>query len=448
MMNQAIKHGAVGAAIVLLALSGLTWSGARAGELPRAESDSQRRRPVRYESVRAWLWANAIRPDSVDGSGPTTDLLPLSPWVAGADIIALGDGTHGTREFYTVKRRIIQLFAETGIARTVVFEGPWPEFLKLNDYVQGEDGDPRELLKMVSFPFWDAVEILELVEWARELNASREPGERVELLGADVFTSRPQASANEVLEFLATVDPPAVSAATSAYACVASGIGPSTSSPACGASLTSVRVNLEQKREAYEAATSRRAYQRAFHSARSLEWLHAFLAGGDDRDAVRDVGLAANVTYFSEEWTEGERLVVWMHNEHIGKIPALDGWKSMGQHLDESHGTRYVAIGTCMLNGTLRVYEGASSNVVSIQSPLPTNYEVLFARAGWDTMIVPLFHPDIPAWLVGPGNIRIATAGYDPEKTRPYHNAHVSLPDKYDAVIYVRDASPIGLLRD
>jgi erythromycin esterase-like protein len=63
-------------------------------------------------------------------------------------------------------------------------------------------------------------------------------------------------------------------------------------------------------------------------------------------------------------------------------------------------------------------------------------------------MVVPLFHPDTPEWLVGPGNMRIATGGYDPTKALPYHNASFSLPDKYDAVIYIRETSPIATLDD
>jgi erythromycin esterase len=439
-----LGRGGIILGIGLLALSGLTSASARAGD--RSGAEITRRRPVRHDPVRVWLWKNAIRLDSVDGFGPPTDLLPLSPWVAGADIIALGDGTHGTREYYTVKRRLLQFFAEAGIARTLVFEGPWPEFLKVNDYVQGGDADPREaLLEMTSYPFWRAEEILELAEWAREFNASRAPDERIEILGADVYLDNPRAAADLVVEFLQEVDPVAAEAAVESYACVPESIK---TSAQCGVSIMAVRVVVEQNAEAYQAASSLRSYQRALHSARVLEQLNGwFQAAPADKDAVRDTGLAANVAWFSEEWTGSERLLVWMHSAHIGKLPALGDWKSMGQHLVEKYGSRYFAIGTCMLNGTLRVYFGTSS-VVSIQAPLPTNYELLFARASWDAMVVPLFHPDTPEWLVGPGNMRIATGGYDPTKALPYHNASFSLPDKYDAVIYIRETSPIATLDD
>lgn len=424
-------------AIAALALSGLTTGLWAAGASP--DEGTRRLRPVKHDPIRVWLWENSVRLDSVDGVGPTTDLLPLSPWVAGADIIALGDGTHGTREFYTVKRRLVQFFAEAGIARTVVFEGPWPEFLKLNEYIQGGDGDPREVLRtMKSYPFWKAEEIVELAVWAREFNGSRGAGERIEILGGDVLTDDPRAAADVVLEFLQGVDPVAASAATESYACVPASIK---TSAQCGTSITSVRVLLEQNADAWQGASSLRSYQRALHTARVLEQVRGYYAVDPlERDTWRDAHLADNVQWFSDVWTGSEGLVVWMHNEHIGNLPAIGQWKSMGQHLKERFDSRYLTVGTCMLNGTLRRYIGTETDVIAMQAPLPSNYEVMFSRAGWSAMAVPLFHPDNPEWLKGPGNLRFGTAGYRPSGFLD-HNPSYSLPDKFDVILYIEETT-------
>jgi len=412
-----------------------------------AEGESSRRHPIHHDPVRVWLHENAVHIKSVDSEGSITDLLPIAPWLGGADIIALGDGTHGTHEYYTIKRRLIQFMAETGIARTVVFEGPWPEFLRINDYVQGGEGNARELVKTEAFPFWETEEIVELVEWTREFNASRAPDERIELLGGDVVTLDSRSAADEVISFLQKVDPVAASAATSSYQCVPDQI----KSDSCGLSATGVRSVLEQNAIDYQAASSRSAYLRALHSAQVVESSHVFFAvspaeGEWERDRVRDEILAQYMSWFSEVWTGEERVVVWAHNEHIGGLPAVGEWKSMGQHLKEAFGDRYFTIGTCMLNGSLRRY-ALESSVVAMQPPLDTNYELLFKRAGWEIMAIPLFLPNLPSWLIGPAHLRFGSAGYDPS-VKEFHNPEYSLPDKFDAIIYVRSTTPTSQIGD
>src|SRR4029077_9519365 len=58
-----------------------------------------------------WVTGTAI---PLSGTGPTLaldDLAPLQDLIGDAHIVALGEDTHGTREFFRMKHRIIEYLA-------------------------------------------------------------------------------------------------------------------------------------------------------------------------------------------------------------------------------------------------------------------------------------------------------------------------------------------------
>ena len=58
-------------------------------------------------------------------------------------MIALGESTHGTREFFQMKHRLLEyLVAEHGVTAFVI-EAAMPEAFELNRYVLTGEGDPR-----------------------------------------------------------------------------------------------------------------------------------------------------------------------------------------------------------------------------------------------------------------------------------------------------------------
>src|SRR5688572_14422981 len=83
------------------------------------------------EDPAAWVRRNAL---------PLEDITGL-PWISSARIVALGDATHGTHEFFASKGAIIQSLVLDRGFRTIAFEGPYAEFESVRRYVSGEDID-------------------------------------------------------------------------------------------------------------------------------------------------------------------------------------------------------------------------------------------------------------------------------------------------------------------
>ena len=59
------------------------------------------------DAARSWLKANAIRLNTVEAGHGFADMQPLKKIVGDARIVALGEATHGSREFFQLKHRML-----------------------------------------------------------------------------------------------------------------------------------------------------------------------------------------------------------------------------------------------------------------------------------------------------------------------------------------------------
>ena len=147
--------------------------------------------------------AQAIRLDTVEAGHGFADMQPLKKVVGNARIVALGEATHGTREFFQLKHRMLEFLA-TEMGFTIFsIEANMPEAYRLNDYVLYGRGNPKELLRGMYFWTWDTEEVLDMILWMREFNQSGKG--RVEFTGFDMQT--PDVALQIVDDFVAKFDP-------------------------------------------------------------------------------------------------------------------------------------------------------------------------------------------------------------------------------------------------
>ena len=137
-------------------------------------------------AVAEWVRSTAIRLQTVEAGHGFADLQPLKRVVGNARIVSLGEATHGTREFFQLKHRLLEFLA-TEMGFTIFsIEANLPEAYRLNDYVLRGVGDPRQLLRGMYFWTWDTEEVLDMILWMRAFNASGRG--RVQFTGFDMQT--------------------------------------------------------------------------------------------------------------------------------------------------------------------------------------------------------------------------------------------------------------------
>jgi erythromycin esterase-like protein len=155
------------------------------------------------DAVNEWIRANAIRLTTPVAGHGFDDMQPLKRVVGGARIVSLGEATHGTREFFQLKHRMLEFLA-TQMGFTIFsIEANMPEAYRLNDFVLTGKGDPSELIHGMYFWTWDTEEVLDMVLWMREFNKSGKG--RVEFTGFDM--QAPDVAKQIVHDFVAMADP-------------------------------------------------------------------------------------------------------------------------------------------------------------------------------------------------------------------------------------------------
>jgi erythromycin esterase-like protein len=177
-----------------------------------------------------WIRKHAIPLRTVEAGHGFDDMQPLANVVGDARIVALGEATHGTREFFQLKHRMLEFLASQKGFTIFSIEANMPEAYRLNDFVLNGTGDPRQLLKGMYFWTWNTDEVLDMILWMREFNRSGKG--KLQFTGFDM--QKPDVAIQIVQSFVTLHDRSYEETVESAYHDVAQQKKKSQSQPAFG----------------------------------------------------------------------------------------------------------------------------------------------------------------------------------------------------------------------
>ncbi len=438
--------------LALILINAVACSGGGPTYQPPAED------PVPSEIVN-WLQTNAVPFDTAQPGVDYTDLMPLKDMVGNARIVSLGEATHGTREFFQMKHRVLEFLVKEMDFNVFAIEATWSEANRINDYVHTGQGDPEVLLSGLYFYSWNTEEVLEMIRWMREHNQNPGDHPTVSFLGFDM--QFPGMAIHNVYVFLQAVDASAVSFVSERYDCMSLYANSPTGwsgwpvsrkryddqsaayRDSCRADLLEVYDFLVQHQAEYEAASSVQEFAQALQSARIV--LQYEDMESQRTPGARDFYMAENAIWLLDQAGPDDKMVLWAHNLHVADDPAYSGGGSMGHHLRGAYGDDMVIVGFDFYQGEFRagtIYANGSRgpwDVHSVGVPPKFSYEYYFHSAGLERLILDLrgVNMETPAtsWLAGPRNMRWIGSGFwtnSPER----HFTRISLPSHYDLVIY------------
>ncbi len=149
--------------------------------------------PDTTAAVVEWVRSHAVPLDTVEPEADRRDLQPLLAHLAEARIVAVGESTHGTRDFFQFKDRLWRLLVEEAGFRAFAMEAGFAAAQAVDAYVMGGEGTAAEALEALRIGVWNTDEVLDLIEWTRAYNATVPADERVRFYGID--------ARNDSLEF-------------------------------------------------------------------------------------------------------------------------------------------------------------------------------------------------------------------------------------------------------
>src|SRR5216683_4606030 len=91
--------------------------------------------------VTSWFKSAAMPLDSTSPESGLDDLRQMESTIGNARIVAMGEATHGTREFFQLKHRMLEFLVEKKGFTVFGIEANWPESLAINDYVLNGTND-------------------------------------------------------------------------------------------------------------------------------------------------------------------------------------------------------------------------------------------------------------------------------------------------------------------
>lgn len=305
------------------------------------------------------------------------DLGMIGRIVGDAQVVGLGESTHGTREFFQAKHRILEYLVREHRFSVFAIEANQLAVERLNAWVMGGPGTARDAMRVL-FRVWNTEEMLALVEWARGHNAAH-PRQPVRFVGYDMQEHR--RPADSLQAFLARVEPALLApleAWTAEYRAEGSYATPHV--PELTRALWSQRADslhrtIAARRAGWLAAA------RSGADSLAVEWAaqNAELFRQAARFNValnspeRDSLMAANLDWALRTLYPEARAVVWAHDVHVshGGDPdrSFNAGAQMGAHLKHTYAYEYRAF-------SLLTAEGAYSATRSF-----TDHEIIAAEA-------------------------------------------------------------------
>jgi erythromycin esterase len=375
------------------------------------------------------------------------DLKAFGDAVGDARIVALGEASHGTREFFQMKHRLLEYLVREKGFTVLAREQNWSDSLAIDRYIKAGEGDPR---RQLNFEEEGA-----MVEWMRAYNRTAAGGKLLTYTGFDM--QGVAGAADAALAYLQRYSPQDAPGAEAAYA-QARRIDEDHSNlflpgASQAASLAeAVLAKFDAHRAEWTKASSKEAWRDARQAAAVV------VQAGNLRVEAKGLGyrdemMARNAEWLADAAHPSEKIVLWAHDVHVASDAGRDSRK-MGGWLRERFGTELYVVGFAFRRGEVRAV-GIESGVGKgyadwpVQASPEGSGDAILSAAG-----MPLFFLNmtglphdgaLSGWLAEPHlfhNVTglVAIGGEDSNLDSS------SLPKDFDGLIFMEDTHAARLL--
>ena len=416
-----------------------------------------RREPGAKKTLPSLIRRSSESFDSVDDANFTA----LLRRIGDARVVLIGEASHGTSEFYSLRAAISRRLIEEKGFRIIAAEADWPDASRIDHYVRHREASPTDWSAFARFPtwMWRNVEVRRFVDWLHDYNKDFAPANKAGFYGLDLYSL--YISARAVIDYLEDVDPELADVARRRYGCLT----PYEEDPAaygyaaltgkyrsCEQDVTKIMGELFRKRLDYSHNDGPRfldATQNAALVANAERYYRVMYYGSRESWNLRDMHMFETLQRVMESHGSDSKAVVWAHNSHIGDASATEMW-ARGEHnigylCQRQFGALSYRIGFGTDHGTV----AAASNwdgpmeVKSVRPAHGRSYERQFHETGQPGLITPLRHNDNLEVIGELAQRRLERAIgviYRPETEMASHYFEAELPRQFDEYIWV-DAS-------
>jgi erythromycin esterase len=374
-----------------------------------------------------WLREQAVPLAGCEPGSGLADLRPLAPMFAGARVVGLGEATHGTREFFQLKHRLVELLAcELGFG-VFAIEASLPDAIGVDEYVQGLRDDAAAVLTGMRFWTWDTQEVLALLQWLRSVPRPM----RMRFCGFDM-----QHPSTAVLKVIDRLRPQEAAEARRRLAWLGN------DDRARSFAGLSPRRRAGVVRFAEQLCTALDDDPNAVVVRQAAALLHDLRGAA----ATREQSMAANIAAVSR--STGRPVVAWAHNGHVQRTGvAGSSVLAMGGHLRSTFGAAYVPVGFVFNRGGFRAQALPGGGMTDfVVGPGPEgSLDRAMAAVGLPVFAVDLRRAPttgpVADWLASAPLTRSVGSAYAYDRDHRFWRG-ANPRDAFDVLVFVDETSP------
>ena len=372
----------------------------------------------------------------------------------GTRIIALGEATHGNREFQQLKREVFEILVRKYDVRALVIEGDCGGCTIINEYIQGGEGDDRELTKLLGYRLYRTDDMQELIRWMHDYNETVPEEGKVRLYGMDI--QRSTFNIQVLKEFYDRVDPERAADVSAQlddlFGTEEDGYDKERADEII-ASMDALSKELENRSEAYIEASDPDTYLRACLSTKALNCYIRYGEKENYSHRYRDESMKSMVDRIltHEEQEHGSELMLACHNGHMTKNQS-SRFTFLGKFLHDEMQDAYFAIGTdfyitsCNLPGN----NGRMVKEFCSDDPLACNMKdssldkglLIFSNVDEESSLYPYISESIPTGSLGEAFTPLMLL------MKNQYQLYFAPEDMYDAMILYYQTTPTQIWED
>ena len=316
-----------------------------------------------------WLIDNAHPLKSVVAGSGFEDLQWLKPVLKDVPYVGLGEATHGTREFFQMKHRMLEFLVRQMGFTVFAMEASYQGCENINNYILYGKGDAYSALASQGFWTWNTEEVIDMIEWMRKYNRTVPNNKKVQFFGFDIQQFAKSGAIDSVRNYLKKVDTTLAKRndkllqwlykqdSKNLYTAITNSIQGDTgyvSTDTIQHQLSYLLVSLAMKKGDYILRSSKSEYEKNFYNVTNmLQFVETYNPKNMRSTPGRDYYMASNFMNFVQQNPEA-KIAVWAHNSHISKKIVS---KSFGGWLNLALGGKYFPIGFAFNKGSFQALE-------------------------------------------------------------------------------------------
>ncbi len=306
------------------------------------------------------LKKSVIPISTVEAGNGFEDLMPLNDILKDKKIVAMGEATHGTSEFFKMKHRFFEFLVEEMGYRVFVMECNGGAGQVINDYILKGDSNMEDSLPAL----YRTEEVKNMIKWMKEYNDDPSHKEKIKFYGFDmqgIVDTLPKLSyylgrldkelQTKVEEdTLNTIYRNDIKALTNEQL------------DSILLNINEVKKDMENSKEKYLKNNLQNEYELAIWNLNLVSQCVEYhievnksvnhIIESVSVMKIRDKYMAANVKWIQEHESKlgNDKVMLWAHNVHVSYMD--DIYKYMGKNLKEMYGDEYYSIGFELSRGS------------------------------------------------------------------------------------------------